>query len=103
LNAAESLKLDDYEGDERTGVSIVTRALEEPVRQLANNAGLEGSIVVDKIRNSPKGYGLNVETGEYEDLIKSGITDPTMVVRSALQNADSIATNILTTEAVYAE
>ncbi|HKC22726.1 MAG TPA: chaperonin GroEL [Gaiellaceae bacterium] len=103
LNAAESLKLDDYEGDERTGVSIVARALEEPVRQLADNAGLEGSIVVDKIRNAPAGQGLNVETGEYEDLIKAGITDPTMVVRSALQNAASIGKNILTTEAVVAE
>jgi chaperonin GroEL len=79
------------------------RALEEPIRQLADNAGLEGSIVVNNIRNADKGYGLNVETGEYEDLIKSGITDPTMVVRSALQNAASIAKNILTTEAVVAE
>jgi chaperonin GroEL len=103
LNAVEAIKLDDFEGDERTGGSIVTRALEEPIRQLADNAGLEGSIVVDKIRNSSKGHGLNVETGEYEDLIKSGITDPTMVVRSALQNAASIAKNILTTEAVVAE
>jgi chaperonin GroEL len=103
LAAVDAIKLDSFEGDERTGASIVLRALEEPVRQLADNAGLEGSIVVDKIRNSPKGQGLNVETGEYEDLIKAGITDPTMVVRSALQNAASIAKNILTTEAVVAE
>src|SRR5438477_324974 len=103
LNAVGTLSLDSFEGDERTGVSIVTRALEEPVRQLANNAGLEGSIVVDKIRHAPAGQGLNVETGEYEDLVKAGITDPTMVVRSALQNAASIAKNILTTEAVVAE
>jgi chaperonin GroEL len=103
LNAVEAIKLDDFEGDERTGGTIVVRALEEPIRQLADNAGLEGSIVVDKIRNGTKGHGLNVETGEYEDLIKSGITDPTMVVRSALQNAASIAKNILTTEAVVAE
>jgi chaperonin GroEL len=103
LNAVEAIKVDDLDGDERTGGTIVTRALEEPIRQLADNAGLEGSIVVDKIRNSPKGHGLNVETGEYEDLIKAGITDPTMVVRSALQNAASIAKNILTTEAVVAE
>jgi chaperonin GroEL len=103
LNAVEAIKLDDFEGDERTGASIVTRALEEPIRQLADNAGLEGSIVVDKIRNAAKGHGLNVETNEYEDLIKAGITDPTMVVRSALQNAASIAKNILTTEAVVAE
>src|SRR5439155_891281 len=99
----DGITLDDYEGDERTGATIVVRSLEEPVRQLANNAGLEGSIVVDKIRNSPKGFGLNVETNEYEDLVKAGITDPTMVVRSALQNAASIAKNILTTEAIVAE
>jgi chaperonin GroEL len=103
LNAVEAIKVDDFEGDDRTGARIVVRALEEPIRQLADNAGLEGSIVVDKIRNGTKGHGLNVETGEYEDLIKAGITDPTMVVRSALQNAASIAKNILTTEAVVAE
>ena len=103
LNAVDSISLDEMEGDERTGGAIVARALEEPVRQLAYNAGLEGSIVVDKVRNSPKGHGLNVETNEYEDLIKTGITDPTMVVRSALQNAASIGKNILTTEAVVAE
>jgi chaperonin GroEL len=103
VNTIEAIKLDEYEGDERTGATIVVRSLEEPVRQLANNAGLEGSIVVDKIRNSPKGFGLNVETNEYEDLVKAGITDPTMVVRSALQNAASIAKNILTTEAIVAE
>src|SRR5216683_2063172 len=103
VNTIDAIKLDEYEGDERTGATIVVRSLEEPVRQLANNAGLEGSIVVDKIRNSPKGFGLNVETNEYEDLVKAGITDPTMVVRSALQNAASIAKNILTTEAIVAE
>jgi chaperonin GroEL len=103
LNAVEAIKLDSFEGDERTGATIVVRSLEEPVRQLADNAGLEGSIVVDKIRNGPAGQGLNVETNEYEDLVKAGITDPTMVVRSALQNAASIAKNILTTEAIVAE
>ena len=103
LNAVEAIDLDKFEGDERTGVSIITRALQEPVRQLAENAGLEGSIVVDKVRNAGKGHGLNVDTGEYEDLVKAGITDPTMVVRSALQNAASIAKNILTTEAIVAE
>ena len=81
----------------------MARALEEPIRQLADNAGLEGSIVVDKIRTGTKGHGLNVETGDYEDLVKAGIIDPTMVTRSALQNAASIAKNILTTEAVVAE
>jgi chaperonin GroEL len=103
LNAVEAIKPDGAEGDERTGATIVSRALEEPIRQLANNAGLEGSIVVDRIRHAEKGHGLNVETGEYEDLVKAGITDPTMVVRSALQNAASIAKNILTTEAIVAE
>jgi chaperonin GroEL len=103
LNAVDAIGLDKLEGDDRTGAAIVARSLEEPVRQLANNAGLEGSIVVDKVRTAGKGQGLNVETGEYEDLVKAGITDPTMVVRSALQNAASIAKNVLTTEAIVAE
>ncbi|HET9461142.1 MAG TPA: TCP-1/cpn60 chaperonin family protein, partial [Gaiellaceae bacterium] len=81
----------------------IIRALEEPLRQLAYNAGLEGSVVIDKVRNAKKGFGLNVEDGEIEDLVKAGIIDPTMVTRSALQNAASIAKNILTTEAVVAE
>jgi chaperonin GroEL len=98
-----AIKSDAYEGDERTGAMIIARALEEPIRQLADNAGLEGSVVVDQIRKGTKGQGLNVDTGEYEDLVKAGIIDPTMVTRSALQNAASIAKNILTTEAVVAE
>jgi chaperonin GroEL len=103
LNASEAIKLDKLEGDERTGAAIVARALEEPIRQLADNAGLEGSVVVDKIQMLEKGHGLNVESGEYEDLFVAGVIDPTMVTRSALQNAASIAKNILTTEAVVAE
>jgi chaperonin GroEL len=103
LAAGKAIKLDLLEGDERTGASIVTRALEEPIRQLANNAGLEGSIVVNKVRTAAKGQGLNVDTGQYEDLVKAGIIDPTMVTRSALQNAASIAKNILMTEAIVAE
>ncbi len=105
VNAADAVRadLEKLEGDERTGASIILRALEEPLRQLADNAGLEGSVVVDKVRSLPKGQGLNVETGEYEDLFKAGIIDPTMVTRSALQNAASIAKNIITTEAVVAE
>jgi chaperonin GroEL len=103
LNASASIALDDFDGDEKTGAQIILRALEEPLRQLAFNAGLEGSVVVDKVRNAKKGEGLNVETGEIEDLVKNGIIDPTMVTRSALQNAASIAKNILTTEAVVAE
>jgi chaperonin GroEL len=104
LNAAGAVKLDSFENpDERTGASIVVRALEEPIRQLSYNAGLEGSIVVDKVRTGTKGHGLNVDTGEYMDLVKAGIIDPTMVTRSALQNAASIAKNILTTEAIVAD
>ncbi len=105
INAGDAVKatLDKLEGDERTGANIIVRALEEPLRQLAYNAGLEGSVVIDKVRNAKKGQGLNVETGEIEDLVKAGIIDPTMVTRSALQNAASIAKNILTTEAVVAE
>jgi chaperonin GroEL len=103
LNASASIALDDFDGDEKTGAQIILRALEEPLRQLAFNAGLEGSVVVDKVRHAKKGEGLNVETGEIEDLVKNGIIDPTMVTRSALQNAASIAKNILTTEAVVAE
>src|SRR5437773_9978287 len=103
LNAVSAIKLDSYEGDERTGANIVARSLEEPIRQLADNAGLEGSVVVDTIHRGTKGHGLNVETGVYEDLVKAGIIDPTKVTRLALQNAASIAKNILTTEAVVAE
>jgi chaperonin GroEL len=103
LNAVTAIKLDDLEGDERTGAYIVVRALEEPIRQLADNAGLEGSVIVNTIREGQRGFGLNVETGQQEDLVKSGIIDPTMVTRSALQNAASIAKNILTTEAIVAE
>ncbi len=103
LDAAKAIKLDEFEDDEKTGASIIVRALEEPVRQLASNGGMEGSVIVDKVRSAPKGHGLNVESGEIEDLVKSGIIDPTMVTRSALQNAASIAKNILTTEAVVAE
>jgi chaperonin GroEL len=104
VNAVESIKLDSIkEADERTGAAIIVRALEEPLRQLTQNAGMEGSVVVSQVREAPKGNGLNVETGEVEDLFAAGIIDPTMVTRSALQNAASIAKNILTTEAVVAE
>jgi chaperonin GroEL len=103
LNAVAAIKIDDLDGDERTGAQIVSRSLQEPVRQLAENAGEEGSVIVDKVRSAPTGHGLNVESGKVEDLLAAGITDPTMVVRSALQNAASIGKNILTTEAVVAE
>jgi chaperonin GroEL len=91
------------EGDELTGVRIVARALEEPLRQLANNAGLEGSVVVNEVRTRESGVGLNIATGEYEDMVHAGIIDPAMVTRSALQNAASIAKNILTTEVIVAD
>jgi chaperonin GroEL len=104
LSAAGSIKLDEFgDPDERTGAQIIIRALEEPLRQLAYNAGLEGSVVVAKVRTAAKGQGLNVDTNEIEDLVKAGIIDPTMVTRSALQNAASIAKNILMTEAIVAE
>jgi chaperonin GroEL len=106
INAADAIRdkvLGDLDGDERTGALIIFKALEEPLRQLSYNAGLEGSVVVQQVRSAAKGHGLNVETGEVEDLLKSGIGDPTMVTRSALQNAASIAKNILTTEAIVAE
>jgi len=105
LNAEEAVDLDGFEDpDERTGALIVLRTLEEPIRQIAENGGLEGSIVVAKIRESKKpGWGLNAATGDYTDLVKAGVIDPTMVTRSALQNAASIAKNILTTECVVAE
>jgi chaperonin GroEL len=103
LNASDSIKLDTFEGDERTGAAIIKRSLEEPLRQLAQNGGLEGSVVVGEVRKAKKGNGLNVDTGEVEDLVAAGVIDPTMVTRSALQNAASIAKNILTTEAIVAE
>ena len=106
LNAADKTKdslLESLNGDERTGAQIIIKALEEPLRQLATNAGLEGSVVVQAVRSAKPGQGLNVDTGEVEDLVKNGIIDPTMVTRSALQNAASIAKNILTTEAIVVD
>lgn len=91
------------EGDEMTGINLVKRALEEPLRQIANNAGKEGSVVVEKVRSSEIGIGYNVVTDEYENMIKAGIIDPAKVARSALQNAASIAGMVLTTEAVITE
>jgi chaperonin GroEL len=89
--------------DEKTGARIVFRALEEPTRQIAENAGFEGSVVVNDVRKAPAGHGLNAATGEIVDLVQAGVIDPAMVTRSALQNAASIAKNILTTEAIVAE
>jgi chaperonin GroEL len=104
LQAAKAIRLDGFEDeDEKTGAKIVLRALEEPLRQIAHNAGLEGSVVVNDVRKAKKGQGLNAMTGEIVDLVAAGIIDPAMVTRSALQNAASIAKNILTTEAIVAE
>ena len=99
LNAVEAL---DLSGDEATGRNIVLRALEEPIRQIAINAGFEGSIVIDRLKNSEVGTGFNAATGEWVDMIEAGIIDPVKVTRSALQNAASVASLILTTEAVVA-
>jgi chaperonin GroEL len=103
LNAQTALDKVDLEGDELTGAMIVRRALEEPLKQIATNAGLEGGVVVEKVRSLEPGWGLNAETGEYVDMFKAGIIDPAKVTRSALQNAASIAALFLTTEAVVAE
>ena len=100
IPAVQAVVLD---GDEKTGASIIARALEEPLRQLANNAGLEGSVVVNEVKVRGGGIGLNVATDEYEDMVTAGIIDPAMVTRSALQNAASIAKNILTTEVIVAD
>ena len=101
LNAVDSVNLDDEEA--MVGVNIVRRALEGPLRTLSDNAGLEGSIVVAKVLDGEGSFGLNVETGEYEDLIKAGVIDPAKVARAALQNAASVAGLLLTTEALISE
>src|SRR5262245_52568106 len=103
VNAIPALDTLKLAGDEATGAGIVRRALEEPLRQLADNAGLEGSVVVGKVKELKAGHGLDVDSGDYVDLVKQGIIDPAMVTRSALQNAASIAKNIITTEAIVAE
>jgi chaperonin GroEL len=104
LQASSAVTVDGVlEDDERTGARIVLRALEEPLRQLAENAGMEGSVVVNDVRKAKKGQGLNAATNEIVDLVSAGVIDPAMVTRSALQNAASIAKNILTTEAIVGE
>ncbi|MFN7696682.1 MAG: TCP-1/cpn60 chaperonin family protein, partial [Deltaproteobacteria bacterium] len=98
--ALETLTLD---AEQRVGANIVRRAIEEPLRQISTNAGVEGSIVVDKVRNGKDGFGYNAASDTYEDLIKAGVIDPTKVVRTALQNSASVAGLMLTTEALIAE
>ncbi|MBI9114539.1 chaperonin GroEL [Sanguibacter suaedae] len=101
--AFETSALTDLVGDEATGASIVRLAIDAPLKQIAINAGLEGGVVAEKVRNLPSGHGLNAATGEYEDLLAAGVNDPVKVTRSALQNAASIAALFLTTEAVVAD
>jgi len=106
IDAASSVEklLNETEGDEKTGVAILLRALEEPLRQIADNAGLEGSVIVENVRRANKpDYGFNARTEEYTDLIEAGIVDPTKVTRSALQNAASVAAMILTTESLVTD
>jgi chaperonin GroEL len=90
-------------GEERVGLDILRRALEEPIRQIAANAGKDGSVIADKVKNSEAGFGYNAETDVFEDMLKAGIIDPAKVTRSALQNAVSIAVMVLTTEAAITD
>ena len=103
VRAIKALEKMQFEGEEQLGVNLIKRALEEPVRQIANNAGFEGSVVVQRVMEGKGNFGFNAETGEYEDLVKSGIIDPTKVTRFALQNAASVAGLLMTTEAMVAE
>lgn len=105
INSLASIEklIDTVDGDEKTGLRIVLKALEEPVKQIAANAGLEGSVIIDKIKNSKKGVGFNFLTEEYVDMVSAGIVDPTKVTRSALQNAASVASMVLTTESLVAD
>jgi len=103
LRCIPSLDKVEAEGEEQLGVNIVKRSLEEPVRQIANNAGYEGSVVVERLKGEQGAFGFNAETEEYEDLTAAGVIDPTKVVRFALQNAASVASLLLTTEAMVAE
>jgi len=89
--------------DEKVGVRIIQKALEEPLRWISQNAGMEGSVVLDKVKNGKGAFGFNAATEEYEDLVKAGIVDPTKVVRTALQNAASVAGMMITTEAMIAD
>ncbi len=103
IRAMNALEKAEFSGDEQLGVNLVKRALEEPIRQIAKNAGFEGSVVVQRVMDGNGNFGFNAEIGEYEDLIKAGILDPTKVTRFALQNAASVAGLLLTTEAMVAE
>jgi chaperonin GroEL len=103
IRASKGLEKVKLEGEEQSGLNIIARALEEPIRMIANNAGAEGSVVVEKVKEGKGSFGFNAESGQYEDLMKAGIIDPTKVARFALQNAASVAGLLLTTEAMVAE
>ncbi|MGM9903207.1 chaperonin [Enterococcus sp. 10A9_DIV0425] len=103
VNVISKVSAIEAEGDVATGIKIVTRALEEPIRQIAENAGYEGSVIVDKLKNVELGTGFNAATGEWVNMVEAGIVDPTKVTRSALQNAASVSALLLTTEAVVAD
>ncbi|MCY8176093.1 chaperonin GroEL [Bacillus inaquosorum] len=103
VNVYNKVAAVEAEGDAQTGINIVLRALEEPIRQIAHNAGLEGSVIVERLKNEEIGVGFNAATGEWVNMIEKGIVDPTKVTRSALQNAASVAAMFLTTEAVVAD
>jgi chaperonin GroEL len=103
IRAQKALDKLELEGDEKVGMAIIRRAIEEPMRQLANNAGQEGALIVQEVKKRKGNEGYNVATGEYEDLVKAGVVDPTKVTRSALQNAASISGLLLTTEAVITD
>jgi chaperonin GroEL len=103
VNAIPVLDTLEVSGDEKTGVDILRRALEEPLRQIAKNAGAEGSVVVNAVRHSPPNVGFNALTGEYVDMFKAGVIDPLKVTRSGLQNAASVATMLLTTETIVTD
>ena len=103
IRSLGALNGDGLPGDEQAGLAIVRRALEEPLRQIAANAGFEGSVVVEKVKAGTGAFGFDAEAGEYGDLLQAGIIDPTKVARFALQNAASVASLLLTTEAMIAE
>lgn len=103
VNVISKVSAVEAEGDVATGIKIVVRALEEPIRQIAENAGYEGSVIVDKLKNVELGTGFNAATGEWVNMVEAGIVDPTKVTRSALQNAASVSALLLTTEAVVAD
>jgi chaperonin GroEL len=103
IRAQEALLKLEVNDEQRFGINIIRRAMEEPLRQIAGNAGEEGSIVVQKVRDGQGSFGYNAASGEYGDLIAMGVIDPVKVVRSALQNAASVASLMLTTEALIAE